>query len=228
MTSLRHRMLEDLQLRRLAPRTQPCDIEAVKHLSQHYRRAPDQISEAEIRQSFLSLLHEKQVAERPCRIPLYGIRFFYEITRQRPWPVLTRMRPRHSRTLPVVLSPQAGRALVALVVNATAGLGLRMIDAWGWRLREGPHLQVSDIDPHRLLVRVRQGQGGQDRLVPLAARTLERLRVSWPRARPRPWWCPARDPRMPLPATTLQQTFTRGGRQSGLANDASIHTRRHS
>jgi Phage integrase, N-terminal SAM-like domain len=53
MTSLRHRMLEDLQLRGLAPRTQQCYIEAVKHLSQHYRRAPDQLNEEEIRQYFL-------------------------------------------------------------------------------------------------------------------------------------------------------------------------------
>ena len=63
MTALRRRMLEDLQLRGLAPRTPPCDVEAVKHLTQHYRRAPDQISEEEIRQSFLSLINEKQVAE---------------------------------------------------------------------------------------------------------------------------------------------------------------------
>jgi site-specific recombinase XerD len=33
---------------------------------------------------------------------------------------------------------------------------------------------------------------------------------------------------MPLPATTLQKTFTRVVRQSGLAKEASIHTLRHS
>jgi Phage integrase family/Transposase zinc-binding domain/Putative transposase len=103
-----------------------------------------------------------------------------------------------------------------------------MIDAGGWRRREGTHLQVADLAPDRRLVRVRQGTGGQDRVVPLAARTLERWRVSWPRARPRPWWFPARDHQTPLPATTLQQTCTRVVRQRGLANDASIHTLRHS
>jgi hypothetical protein len=35
MTALRRRMLEDLQLRGLAPRTQPCYLEAVKHRTQH-------------------------------------------------------------------------------------------------------------------------------------------------------------------------------------------------
>jgi hypothetical protein len=103
-----------------------------------------------------------------------------------------------------------------------------MIYACGVRLREGPHLQVSDIAPHRMLVRVRQGQGGKDRVVPLAARTLELWRVDWQRARPRPWLFPARDQRLPLPATTRQKTFTRVGRQRGLGKEASIHTRRHS
>jgi hypothetical protein len=33
MTALRRRRLEDLQLRGLAPRTQQCSLEAVKHLA---------------------------------------------------------------------------------------------------------------------------------------------------------------------------------------------------
>jgi hypothetical protein len=34
MTALRRRMLEDLQLRGLAPRTQQCYLEAVKYLAE--------------------------------------------------------------------------------------------------------------------------------------------------------------------------------------------------
>jgi len=55
MTALRRRMLEDLQRRGLAPKTQPCDVAAVHQLAQHYRRAPDQISEAELRPAVLIL-----------------------------------------------------------------------------------------------------------------------------------------------------------------------------
>src|SRR5882724_12686770 len=115
MTALRHRMGEDLQLRGLAPRTQQCDVQAVHQLAQHYRRAPDQLSEAELRQYFLFLLNEKQVAESTFRIHLYGITCFYEMTLQRPWPVLALVRPRKSQKLPVVLSPQEVRPLLALV-----------------------------------------------------------------------------------------------------------------
>jgi hypothetical protein len=57
-------MLEALPRRGLAPRTQQGSLEAVTHLAQHDRRAPDHMSAEELRHSFLYLLNEKQVAER--------------------------------------------------------------------------------------------------------------------------------------------------------------------
>lgn len=127
MTALRHRMREDLQLRGLAPRTHQCYVHAVHQLAQHDRRAPDQLSEEELRPYFLFLLNEKQVAESTFRIHLYGIKFFDEMTRQRPWPVLARVRPRKSQKLPLVLSPQEVRSLLALVDHPQARMWLRMI-----------------------------------------------------------------------------------------------------
>jgi integrase/recombinase XerD len=227
MTALRRRMLEDLQLRGLAPQTQQRYLEAVKHLAQYYQRAPEQLSEEELRPSFLYLINGKQVAESTLRIHLYGIRFFYERTLQHPGPVFELIRPRPRQKLPVVLSPQEVRSLLASVQRSKARMCLQLIYACG-RLREGTQLQVSDIEPQRMLVRVRQGTGGKDRLVPLAERALELLRLYWQRSRPRPWLFPARHQQTPLPATTLQKTFKRVVRQSGLAKDASIHTLRHS
>jgi integrase/recombinase XerD len=197
MTTLRRRMREALQLRGLDPKTQQCDVDAVKQLSQHDRRSPDQLSEAELRQYFLFLLNEKQVAESTFRIHLYGIRFFYEFTLQRPWPILNLIRPRKSQTLPIVLSPQEVRSVLGLVEHPKAQMCLWMLYACGLRLTEGTHLQVSDIASQRMLVQVRGGKGGKDRLVPMALRLLELLRAYWQRERSRLWLFPAR--RQPTP-----------------------------
>jgi site-specific recombinase XerD len=228
MTALSRRLAADVQLRSLAPRTPPCHLEAVQHLAQHYRRAPDHMSAEELRHYFRSLRKQKQVAASTLRIHRDGIRFFSERTLKRPWPVFELLRPRHRQKRPVVLRPQAVRALLALVEHPQARMGRQRIDVCGRRLREGTPLQVSDLAPQRMLVRVRQGQGGKDRLVPLAERTLERWRVYWPRAHPRPWLFPARHQQTPLPATTLQKPFKLVVRQSGLVKAASIHTLRHS
>jgi site-specific recombinase XerD len=88
-----------------------------------------------------------EIAESGFRIHLYGMRFFYELMLRRRWSVFDLIRPRKSQTLPVVLSPQEGRSLLALVNNPTARMCLQMIHACGLRLREETHLQVSDIDP---------------------------------------------------------------------------------
>src|ERR671925_310131 len=156
MTSLRRRMLEDLQLRGLAPTTQQCYLDAVRQLAHYYHRPPVQLSDEELRQYFLYLRQEKKVAESTFRIHLYGIRFFYKCTLQRPWPVFDLVRPQKSQKLPVVLSLQEVRRLLALVDNPTAQMCLRLIYACGLRLTEGTQLQVADIDVQRMLVWVRQ------------------------------------------------------------------------
>jgi integrase/recombinase XerD len=220
-------MLEDLQLRGLSPKTPQCSLDAVRQLAHHDRRPPDQLSDEALRQYFLFLRKEKQVAESTFRIHLYGIRFFYERTRQRPWPVFDLVRPRTRHKLPVVWSRREVRSLVALVANPTARMCLQLIYACGLRLREGTQLQVADIDAQRLLVRVRQGNGGKDRCVPLAPRVLELLRAYWQYQRPRPWLFPARHPSAPLSPTSLHKTFKAVVRQSGTPKDASIQTLRH-
>lgn len=118
--------------------------------------------------------------------------------------------------------------LLALVERPKAQMCLQRIYACGLRLREGTPLQAADIDPPRLLVRVRPGNGGKDRDVPLAERTLQWWREYWRRGRPRPWLFPARPRPAPLSPTALQQTFKAVVRQRGLSKDASMHTLRHS
>jgi site-specific recombinase XerD len=78
-----------------------------------------------------------------------------------------------------------------------------------------------------MLVRVRNGKGGKDRLVPLAHRPLELLQAYWHSQRPHAWLFPAHQRQEPLPAGTLQKTFKAVVRQSGMPKDASIHTLRH-
>ncbi len=62
MTPLRQRMLEDMQLRGLSPKTQHAYLHAVHQLAEHYHKSPAQITEEELRQYFLSLRNEKRVS----------------------------------------------------------------------------------------------------------------------------------------------------------------------
>lgn len=83
MTSLRRRMMEDLQLAGYAESTRNSYLDAVRGLAQYYMKSPDLLSEDEIRGFFLYLRNEKKVARSTFTIYLSGIKFFYETTLQR-------------------------------------------------------------------------------------------------------------------------------------------------
>ena len=49
MNPLRRRMIEDMKVRNLSPRTQRCYVHAVAKFAQHFNRSPDRLGLAEIR-----------------------------------------------------------------------------------------------------------------------------------------------------------------------------------
>ena len=66
MTALRQKMIEDMQLRGLAARTQQSYVAAVRGLAEYYGKSPADLSEAELRQYLLYLKNEKKVAASTC------------------------------------------------------------------------------------------------------------------------------------------------------------------
>ena len=59
MTALRQKMIEDMQLRGLAERTQESYVQVVKQLAEYHGKSPERIDEAELRRYFLYLKNEK-------------------------------------------------------------------------------------------------------------------------------------------------------------------------
>lgn len=227
MTKLRGRMIEDMQLHGFAETTQLSYLKVVKALAKYYRQPPDQLTEEQIRQFFLYLVNEKQVPRNTFRIHLCGIKFFYESTLQRQWPVFDIVRPKPSKQLPIVLSEQEVRDVLSVVKKPVARMCLTTIYSCGLRLAEGIHLRVADIDSARRLVKV-LGKGNKERYVPLAQKTLDRLRAYWREHRPRAWLFPGKDSNKPILRNTLHHTFKAALRQAGISKNASIHTLRHS
>ena len=237
MTPLRQRMLEDMQLRGLSARTQECYVAAVRQLADHFHTPPGRLTEEQLREYFLFLTNEKKVARTTATIALCGIRFFFEHTLRREWTTLRFVRPARERKLPVVLSRDEVRRVLALVRIPVYRVCLTMIYACGLRLLEGAHLQVPDIDSERMVVHV-HGKGKQDRYVPLPAPILPGLRAYWRTHRSPQWLFPAPTRRGlrhslthnggPVTRSSLQSAFHRAVLRSGIVKRAHVHTLRHS
>ena len=228
MTPLRRRMIQDMELRGLSPGTQKQYVHAVKSLALFYHRSADQISEEEIRRFLMYLIRERELSSGTIKGYLNGLKFFYAKTLQREWPVFELARPKQRNKLPVILSPDEVRRVLAHVRPLSARMTLTLIYACALRVSEAIHLQVQDIDSQRMVVHIRNGKGGKDRYVPLPQSMLELLRNYWRVRHPRPWLFPARNRETPRSRNGLARVFKNALRRSGIQKNATIHSLRHS
>ena len=238
MTALRQRLIDDLHLRGCAERTVESYVAVVARLARHFRAAPDQLSEAQLRAYLLHLTRERKLARSTVTQALSGLRFFYEQTLGRRWTILDVARPKRDRQLPVVLSRDEVWRVLAAVHTPAYRVCLTTIYSCGLRLREALDLPrrsgrwrpPAPSHPTR--------QGGIDRRVPLPSALLTLLRAHWRTHRNPVWMFPAprrRPPRSvadpaigPIDATVLQRAFGRAVRESGVVKRAHVHTLRHS
>jgi integrase/recombinase XerD len=236
MSELRKRMIECLQLRGLSARTQESYVRAVRQLAEHYHKSPDLITEAELRQYFLYLKNVKHYARPTTTIAICGIRFFFERTLDKDWTTFNLVRPAPEKKLPVILSREEVRQLLALIRLPRYKVCLTTIYSCGLRLQEGTNLRVADIDSARLMIHVRHGKGAKDRYVPLPARTLELLRQYWKQHRHPLLLFPAEGRNHldlarstePMSKRSVQDAFHAALKESRLNKHASVHTLRHS
>ena len=230
MTALRQKMIEDMQLHSFAERTQDSYLRAVRQLAAYFNKSPDQISEEELRQYFLYLKNVKKASRSTITLALCGIKFFYERTLQREWATLALLRPPQEKKLPVVLSVDEVRQVLARVRHWRYRVCLSTIYACGLRLQEGLHLQISHIDGGRQLLHVCHGKGGKDRYVPLPQPILEMLRQYWGTHRDPVWVFPSSHQAVkgPMDASGLQRAFHGALLDSGIQKPATVHTLRHS
>src|SRR6266487_5371419 len=132
MSPLRRRMIEDMTIRKLAPKTQQGYIRAIKDFAAFLGRSPDTASFEDVRRFQLHL------AANGAHIPIVNhtvaaLRFFFRITLRRSDIIEHTTFIHEPRKLPVVLSPEE----VARLLDAAPGLkykaALSVAYAWPFR-----------------------------------------------------------------------------------------------
>jgi integrase/recombinase XerD len=228
MTPLRQRMIEDMQVRNLAPRTQESYLLQVSLFARYFGKSPELLGPEQIRAYQLHLSNHKKLAASSILLAVASLRFLYQVTLQKNWD-LRRMlpAPRKPQKLPVVLSPQEVRRFLGSVANRKEHAILTTCYAAGLRISEALHLQPGDIDSQRMVIRVRQGKGQKDRYVMLSPKLLETLRNYWRIRRPKTWLFPADWSGRPLTSDAIQKACHKARLRAGLAKPVTPHLLRH-
>lgn len=230
MSNWRERMVQDMRLHDLRPRTIGHYALAVRLFLERSGRSPEDATEEDVRAYVLHLRDERAQAPSSINIAVCALRFFFTRTLGREYEVFELMRVQKPRTLPGVLSRDEVRRVLSTVEHPVRRMALVTIYGLGLRLGEGLKLEAGHIESARQLVMVRSGKGGKDRTVPLPQPLLERLRRYWKTDRPRSeqklLFVSAAGTAMH--ETTLQKTFSAACADAKLVRHATIHTLRHS
>ncbi len=226
MTSLRQRMITAMQMHGFSPRTHASYLSAVRGLAKYTHRAPDTLDRGDLQRYFEHLVTERKLAPASVKLSYNGIRFLYLDVLA--WPALDLevALPKRPQRIPGLLTRAEVAAILAACPNARYRTMLTLCYGCGLRLSEVLAVRVADIDGERRLLRVEQGKGAKDRLVPLSPTLLEHLRAYWRLYRPADWLFAGRTGE-PLSPTSLQKAFTQAKHQAGVTKVGGIHGLRH-
>lgn len=228
MTSLRQRMLEDLQVRNRSPHTQRAYLEQVSRFAQHFGQSPTVLGPEEIRTYQVYLTNERKLAPGSILIAVAALRFLYKVTLKKKWPFDQVIpAPKKPQTLPVVLSPEEVVQFLACVMKPKHRAILTTCYAAGLRISEAVQLTVSAIDSQRMVLRVEQGKGQKDRYVMLSPKLLDILRAWWRVTRPRHWLFPGDRPDHPITRSAVEHECQQAHRRSRIRKPITPHSLRH-
>ena len=228
MTSLRQRMLEDMQVRRLSPFTQRTYVETVARFARYFDRSPERLGPEQIRAYQVYLATERGLATSSLLVAVAALRFLYRVTLQKRWSFDDLIpAPKKPQSLPVVLSPQEVVRFLDAVKAAKHHAILTTCYAAGLRISEAIGLTVSAIDSERMVLRIAKGKGQKDRYVMLSPKLVAVLRAWWKVQRPRHWLFPGERPEAPITRSAVQLACRIAARRARLAKAVTPHSLRH-
>lgn len=227
LSPLRQRMLDDMTLRNLSAQTQASYVQYVSQLARYFHTSPEKLGVEDIRTFLLYLANEKGLSPSARNVATHALRFFFLITLRRPWTIESIPSVKGESRLPVILSQEEVQRLIDAAPTLTAHVILSTIYATGMRVSEAVHLRIGDIDSKRMVIRIVQGKGNKDRLVPLSGKLLELLRTYWRRVRPRDFLFPGRRFDQALSASKVVDACAHARIHAGLTKAAHPHCLRH-
>ncbi|MBK7366112.1 MAG: site-specific integrase [Nitrosomonas sp.] len=230
---LRQRLLDEMRMRKLSPKTQSGYIRTVSRFHHWFGHALDTATAEDLRRYQLHLV-DHGISPISLNVTITGLKFFFDSTLDRP-ELLKHMHPVHvPRKIPVVLSRDEVARLIDAAGNIKSRTALSVAYGAGLRVGEVVALKVGDIDSQRMTLRIEQGKGSKDRYAMLSPVLLENLRTWWRTARANGWvlnggWLfPGQDPANPLSTRHLNRVINEAARAAQIDKRVSMHTLRHS
>jgi integrase/recombinase XerD len=232
VTQLRKMMLEELERRNYSESTKRAYVQTIEDLARYFKRPPDQLEPAHIRQYQAYLFRDRKLSPNTVNQRTGALRFFFITVLKKSWSIADTPYPKRNFRLPKVLSQQQVAKLIESATTPFYRIILMTLYATGLRRAELARLKVSDIDSERMVIHVKGGKGHKDREIMLSPKLLDELRLYWRslRRKPKTWLFPGNrwhTAEHPIDTKVAWHACREAAIRAGLGADIHPHTLRH-
>lgn len=233
ISPLRLRMIEDMRIRKLAPKTQSSYILGVKKLADFMGHSPHTATAEDLRQFQLDLT-SKGTSRITINATITALRFFFDVTVDNKDVVAKLSTVPVPRRLPIILSREEVSRLLEATHSLKYKAAFSVAYGAGLRISEVAGLKISDIDSERKTLHVEQGKGRKDRYAMLSPVLLDILRCWWREGRARGllldggWLFPGQNPVNSLSTRQLSRAIRAAAATAEIEKRVSMHLLRHS
>lgn len=169
--------LINLKLQGKRPATIDAYARAIRRITDFFDRCPDSLDINDLKTYFNALIDTHSWST--VKLDRNGLQFFYRYTLNKQWQWLDIVKPPQVKRIPDILTGQQVQNILSATQQPRYQVFFLCLYSMGLRLGEALALTVQDIDSESMIVHVRDGKGGKDRLLPLPLHTLEGLRLYW-------------------------------------------------
>lgn len=220
-------VLREMQTRNYSQRSIDTYVHMLNSLEEYHNTSIDEISIDQVKDFLQYSIETRKVSVSYINQVISAFKILQKDVLGREWESIRIKRPRRVKKLPVVLSKEEVRSVIATTRNLKHRVIIAVIYSAGLRISELISLRPSDIDSDRKQIKI-IGKGNKYRYTLLSENTLDMLRIYWRAYRPVRYLFEGQKKGQPVGKSTIQQVFKNACKKTGINKPATVHSLRHS
>jgi len=221
-------MICEMQIRNYSPRTISLYVSTLAGFSRFYKTSPDNLSTQQLKDYLQHRIQQDKVSVGTINQTIGAWRLLQVDVLKRDWENFKVKRPKKEKKLPMVLSRKEALNLINALSNLKHRTILTLAYTTGLRRGEVLNLKPEHIDADRNQIRVADGKGHKQRMVPVSNSVLALLREYYKKYRPEIYLFEGWKSGNQYAPTSFAKIVKRAALKASIKKTVSPHILRHS